>query len=99
MHENGTDIASLPTLATLIAWHNAQNSLIAPESIGEGAGSLFAGLPGHPPIRLLAPSPIDSGAIREFWALCQAIRVASLLSRELCGFFFEFGSGLPQGPF
>ena len=26
----------------------------------------FSGLPGHPPKRLLAPSPIDLGAIREF---------------------------------
>ena len=26
----------------------------------------FSGLPGHPPNRLLAPSPIDLGAIREF---------------------------------
>ena len=75
------------------------NSRIAPNSIGEGASSLFgewpgspgnvscsratprlhrcksgvaleqetfSGLPGHPPKRLLAPSPIDLGAIREF---------------------------------
>ena len=36
----------------------------------------FSGLPGHPPKRLLAPSPIDLGAIRGIWGLYQAIRVA-----------------------
>ena len=75
------------------------NSWIPPESVGEGANSLFGGgpesrenvsctgatprlhrcksgvaleqetfsrLPGHPPKRLLAPSPTDSGGIQEF---------------------------------
>ena len=75
------------------------NSWIPPESIGQGARSLFggwpgspenvscsratprlhlckfgfaleqetfSGLPGHPPKRLLAPSPIDLGGIQEF---------------------------------
>ena len=38
----------------------------------------FSGLLGHPPKRLLAPSPIDLGAIREFGGLYQAIGVATL---------------------
>ena len=38
----------------------------------------FSGLPGRPPKRLLAPSPINLGAIREFGGLYQAIRVANL---------------------
>ena len=33
----------------------------------------FSGLPGLPPKRLLAPSPIEKRAIRKFGGLCQAI--------------------------
>ena len=40
----------------------------------------FSGLPGHPPKRLLAPSPIDLGAHPGIRGLYQAVRVATLAS-------------------
>ena len=49
----------------------------------------FSGLPGHPPKRLLAPSPIDFGGNPEIRGLYQAVRVATLQHTFLqcfCGF-------------
>ena len=47
-------------------------------------------LPGHPPKRLLAPSPVDLGAIQELGGLYQAIRLTSALVR----FLLELPHGL-----
>ena len=42
------------------------NSRISPKSGVALEQETFSGLPGHPPKRLLAPSPIDLGAIQKF---------------------------------
>ena len=47
----------------------------------------FSGLPGHPPKRLLAPSPIDLGEVQAFRGLYQAVRVASFVFAVFFCFF------------